>query len=480
MRSLNTRVRIVGLLLCFAQVGVPALAWSEPSPSSPVVEHPPVADRLEDGDTGGGGSPDLRALVAEPPLSGAPVKQHENAIGSELLANSEDRFAETGGASPAPDVLTVPRALVGPPESPAAAPSASEAAAVHGPAEGRAAAEVRTPAEVRYFLDRFQAGPRKAVIETWLNRSGRYAGMIRDVLVQRGLPEELLFTAMIESGFNPVAVSRAGAKGLWQFMAPTARRYGLRVDRWLDERLDPEKSTWAATSYLRDLYAMFGSWHLAQAAYNAGEMRIVRAIQDMRTTDFWQLSRGSHLAEETKNHVAAIQAATLIAREPDRFGFSLSPEDPVRYDTVRVPPATKLQPLAAAAGLPADELHALNPALRLGQTPPGESYAIKVPLGTGARVQRAMTRELKVHLVGGGAARRHTAKLQPARFSAPRSVHVVKPGETVASIARRYGVTPAQIARWNDLAESDRIRPGDRLTVARAVADREDGQGGFR
>ena len=143
--------------------------------------------------------------------------------------------------------------------------------------------------------------------------------------MQRGLPDDLLFTAMIESGFNPVAVSRAGAKGLWQFMEPTARRYGLRVDRWLDERLDAEKSTWAAASYFRDLYAMFGSWHLVQAAYNAGEARVVRAVQGMQTTDFWQLSRGNHFAEETKAHVAAIQAAALIAREPDRFGFSLSP-----------------------------------------------------------------------------------------------------------------------------------------------------------
>ena len=140
--------------------------------------------------------------------------------------------------------------------------------------------------------------------------------MILEVFRQKGLPEELVFTAMIESGFDPVAVSRAGAKGLWQFMAPTARQYGLRVDRWLDERLDPEKSTVAAANYLQGPLHDFGSWDLVQAAYNAGEMKVIRAIERTGTRDFWSLTNSRLLRDETKNYVPAIHAVTLISRSP--------------------------------------------------------------------------------------------------------------------------------------------------------------------
>src|SRR5207253_4017571 len=159
------------------------------------------------------------------------------------------------------------------------------------------------------------------VIGLWLRRSGHYLGMIYDVFRAKGLPEDLAFTAMIESGFDPLAGSRAGAKGLWQFMAPTARLYGLRVDRWVDERLDPEKSTVAAAAYLRDLHARYGSWELAQAAYNAGAVKIDKAMKATGSTDFWDLTRSRFLKRETKDFVPAIQAAMVIGRDPGQYGF---------------------------------------------------------------------------------------------------------------------------------------------------------------
>jgi len=305
---------------------------------------------------------------------------------------------------------------------------------------------------VRFFLDRFQTGYRRAVTESRLARSGRYLPMILDIFKEKGLPEELVFTAMIESGFNPVAVSRAGAKGLWQFMAPTARLYGLRVDRWLDERLDPEKSTVAAANYLLDLYAVFGSWDLAQAAYNAGEVRVQRAIQGTGTRDFWVLHRRSpHLLPETKNFIPAIHAATLIGRQPEQYGFTVVPEEPVRYDVVTVPKGTRLMRLAGLSGVALADLEQLNPELWQKQTPPDAPYELKVPLDTADAMRAAVALDT---------APRRSA---PAPGTA---VHLVKAGDTVWRIARQYGVSTVQLARWNGLERPDRIFPGERLRIA--------------
>jgi membrane-bound lytic murein transglycosylase D len=276
------------------------------------------------------------------------------------------------------------------------------------------------------------------------------------------LPDELVFTAMIESGFNPVAVSRAGAKGLWQFMAPTARRYGLRIDEWLDERLDPEKSTVAAARHLLDLYAVFGSWNLVQAAYNAGESRVVEAIKAMGTSDFWKLRSGPVLREETKNFVPAIQAASIIAREPERYGFVVSPAEPLSYEIVAVPPGTSLSKIAARAEIPLDQLERLNPELQLKQTPPDGPYSLKVPVESGRSVRAALERDSLSRPPVAMAAR----TLDAPGAKGPSAVHIVQPGETVVAIARRYGVSSADLTRWNDLGPTARIRPGDRLRIA--------------
>ncbi len=329
--------------------------------------------------------------------------------------------------------------------------------------------------QVQHFLDRF-TGARRDVVTLWVGRAGRYLGMIREVLSSRGLPEELAYTAMIESGFNPLAVSRVGAKGMWQFMAGTARRYGLRVDPWIDERLDPEKSTVAAASYLRDLHTMFGSWALAQAAYNAGEVKVSKAIRATGSSDFWTLAKTNHLRAETKEFVPAIHAATLIAQDPARYGFEFTEPGSLDVEVVAVPPMTDLRRLAPRAGISLDALRKLNPVLVRAITPPGGSWQLKVPAGTRSDVLSALAPpSAKKRPVPPGA----HGRSHPVTASGD-DVHVVQPHDTVSSIAKLHGVRVADVLRWNRLDEQDRIRPGDRLRVADSLASASEGQGGFR
>jgi peptidoglycan lytic transglycosylase D len=328
--------------------------------------------------------------------------------------------------------------------------------------------------QVQYFLDLF-TGKRREVVSLWASRSGRYLGMIREVLRTRGLPEDLAYTAMIESGFKPDAVSRVGAKGMWQFMPATARRYGLRVDSWVDERYDPEKSTVAAAAYLRDLYNQFGSWSLAQAAYNAGETKVIRAMQKTGSSDFWTLADSKYLRRETKDFVPQIHAATVIAREPDRYGFEFDEAEPVAVEIVRVPPGTDLRRLAASASVPFPVMRSLNRVLVRAITPPGRPWDLRVPGGAADSVMTALaprrrppTKEIA------------TVSSKASRIVARGEVHVVRPRDTISSIAKQYGVSVGDVLRWNSLEGQARIHPGDRLRVVTRPSVESDGQGGFR
>jgi membrane-bound lytic murein transglycosylase D len=223
-------------------------------------------------------------------------------------------------------------------------------------------------------------------IALYLKRSGRYEGMIRQKLRARGMPEDLVYLSMIESGFLPTARSRAGAVGLWQLMSEIARDYGLRVDRYVDERRDPEKSTDAALKYLEDLHDHFGSWNLAAAAYNSGENRVARVMREETgsekgvESDFWRIRY--RLPADTREYVPLIQAAALVAKEPHKYGISdVERWLPTSTDTVQVAGGVELAVVAKAAGVSETTVRKLNPHLIRGMTPPGSSYSVRIPNG---------------------------------------------------------------------------------------------------
>ena len=235
---------------------------------------------------------------------------------------------------------------------------------------------------VEHFVQYFQTTAKKIFVN-WLARSERYIPFMRNLLKESGLPEDLVYMALIESGFNPYAYSRRKASGPWQFIYFTGKRYGLKVNWWVDERRDPEKSTIAAAKYLKDLYDLFECWYLAAAGYNAGEGKIINAMKRYRTEDFWELTKYRYLKRETKDYVPQMIAAALIAKDPERYGFvGIEYQEPLRYEKVNVPAVTDLRLIAKACEAPVEELKDLNPELLRWCTPPdSQKYEIRVPFG---------------------------------------------------------------------------------------------------
>ena len=219
---------------------------------------------------------------------------------------------------------------------------------------------------VEYFSNR-----QKAFFSASLARSGRYVEAFRKTFDEAGIPKDLVYMAHVESAFKTNAYSKAKAKGIYQFIAATGRRYGLRIDSWVDERSDPEKSARASAAYLKDLHAMFGDWYLALAAYNAGEGKVQRSLAKTRKEDFWSLASTKLLRAETKNYVPAILAATLIAKQPEKYGFDVQLDPPVVTEVVKIEGQTDLRILARLADVDLETLRQLNLQLRRGMTPPG-------------------------------------------------------------------------------------------------------------
>jgi|GEM_PF-285877 len=306
---------------------------------------------------------------------------------------------------------------------------------------------------VRSWIDYF-TGRGRSWFEQYLERSGRYIPLMKEILKEHNIPEDAVYLAMIESGFSPKATSSASAVGYWQFITSTARRYGLRVDQYVDERRDPVKSTRAAANYLADLFNEFGDWYLAFAGYNSGEGKVRGAIQQYGWGNFWELTgRGrDYFRQETKDYVPKYIAAAIIAKNPKRFGFRVHYQKPIEYDVVRVNQQTDVDTIARCTDVPVEEIEALNPELVMGITPP-HRYDIKVPKGTGEKFLVAFSKLPK--------GERLTRKFYET--TAPL-YHYVKRGDTLAKIAKRYGVSVKELVAANRLNKR-RLRVGLRLTI---------------
>ena len=300
--------------------------------------------------------------------------------------------------------------------------------------------------QVLSFINFFQTSRGRAIISRGLEKAGRYRGMIERVLREEGLPQDLIYLAQAESAFEPYALSRMGAKGLWQFMAYRARQYGLMRTWWVDERQDPEKSTRAAARHLRDLYHQFGDWYLAIAAYNSGPGAVQRGIERTGYADFWELLRRRVLPRETENYVPIILAVTFIAKDPGRYGVDVAPEPPVRFERVAVPKPIDLRLVAEMIDVDVQTIRRLNPELLRLVTPHQPDFELKLPSGT--------TQKFLAEI----------ATVPEDKWVSSRK-HRIEPGETLGGIAKLYRTKPGAIADVNGIQLTAALRPGDKLII---------------
>ncbi|MEO8076431.1 MAG: transglycosylase SLT domain-containing protein [Acidobacteriota bacterium] len=307
--------------------------------------------------------------------------------------------------------------------------------------------------KVLAYVEMFQ-GRLREFIQDGLTRGTKYLPMIQSVFRAEGLPLDLAYIPIIESGFKPNALSKASAKGPWQFMTATGKENGLHHDWYVDERSDPEKSTIAAAKYLKTLSRMFdGDWNLVLAAYNGGPGRVQRAIKKSGEGDFWGLSETTkYLPKETREYVPLILAAMVVAKNPAQYGFDIVAHAPIEYDKVSVPRAIDLRRVAEWTGVSIDEIQTLNPELRRWTTPVKYAdFQLKVPTGTGARFQ---------------------ARLADASPSDMTSLkwYTVKGAETLSTVARKLKVSRIDLAEANNLSITSRVRVGQELIIPRAPA----------
>jgi membrane-bound lytic murein transglycosylase D len=305
---------------------------------------------------------------------------------------------------------------------------------------------------VRYYIGWFTTEKRK-IFGNWLKRSRRYIPVIKEILQEHGMPEDLVYLAMIESGFNPKAYSTAKACGPWQFIYATGDRYGLKVNSWIDERRDPEKSTVAAAKYLKDLFNQFGCWYLAAAGYNAGEKRVERAIEKHNTNDFWELARYNALPKETREYIPKLIAAAVVAKDPEKYGFgSIMYDSPLRFAQVKVPRGTPLSTIAKASGVDVETVRSCNPEILRGITPPDmDGYVMKLPYPVNVTefkgsLEDMLAREKKIKNV---------------------VTYKVKKRDTLASVMKKYKVTYEELSALNCDEGELKVRSGMVLNIPR-------------
>ncbi|MGH9562570.1 MAG: transglycosylase SLT domain-containing protein, partial [Terracidiphilus sp.] len=352
---------------------------------------------------------------------------------------------------------------------------------------------------VLQYLSFFTTPRGRAIVEHGLERAGRYNEMIRSVLKEEGVPQDLIYLAQAESAFQPQAVSRSGARGIWQFMPYRGEQYDLERSFWVDERSDPEKATRAAARHLRDLYGMFGDWYLVMAAYNSGPLNVARAIERTGYADFWELQKRNALPKETQNYVPIIVAMALVAKAPALYGVQIEPQKPAQVEAVRLDHPVDLHLVADATGADLDGLRLLNPQLLRTITPSDPGFELKLPVGLTARFEQNIQQvpedkrtSWRLHTVSEGETLSDIAKhyrltvpalevanhltahaAVPAGFllnvptvpAVARVVHYrVQRGDTLEGIADRFDVTVTDLKRWNRIA-GNHVGRGVRLKV---------------
>ncbi len=352
---------------------------------------------------------------------------------------------------------------------------------------------------VLQYLSFFTTPRGREIVQRGLSRAARYRPMIRSVLKQEGVPTDLIYLAQAESAFLPDAVSRAGARGIWQFMPFRGEQYDLDRSYWVDERSDPEKATRAAAEHLRDLYDMFGDWYLAMAAYNSGPLNVSRAIERTGYADFWKLEQLHALPRQTENYVPIIIALALVAKAPTMYGIQIDPQKPEPVDTIKLPAPIDLRLVADATGTDVDDLRDLNPELLRNVTPNDPQFTLKVPQGTAQKFEQNIQQipedkwtSWRLHEVIDGESLREIARTYHVTLASLEDVNHLDSGATVPdgfwltiptapprarlvryrvrrteslqSIADRYDVTVSELKRWNHIRRSY-ARRGERLRI---------------